>query len=55
MGTFATITDVLSPGERGSVRYRCSGCQRAFAYPAEVEEPDCPYCNESTLEPAPEP
>ena len=54
MGTFNTITDVLSPGEQGSLRYRCRGCERAFTYSPDVDEPDCPYCNESTLEPVSE-
>jgi len=53
MGTFDTITSVLSPGERGAVRYRCRGCERAFAYPPGVEDPDCPYCPDSTLVPEP--
>jgi len=50
MGVLDTLSDALSSGERGANRYRCRDCDRQFAYPAELDEPDCPYCNAPTLE-----
>lgn len=50
MGTLDAIANALSRGGKGAIQYRCRGCERTFAYSAEVDDPDCPYCA-STLEP----
>jgi len=52
MGALDLITEALSTEGTGAVQYRCRECDRRFAYSAEVDDPDCPYCNTPTLEPA---
>lgn len=32
-----------------SAHYRCGYCDRTFAYPASLPDPDCPYCHSSEL------
>lgn len=31
-----------------SARYHCGNCDRTFAYPGRLDDPDCPYCSSSS-------
>ena len=41
--------EAFAPDRSGAVRYRCRGCGRAFAYRADLPDPDCPYCDSRSL------
>lgn len=49
MGLLGTLRETFTPG--GSFEYRCRNCGREFAYDVPFEEPNCPYCDSTAVEP----
>ena len=50
MGLLHALKAALSPERQQAIRYECLRCGRQFVYRADLEDPNCPYCDNDTIE-----
>lgn len=43
------IKQLLGLAPQSGYDYHCHNCERDFTYPADLSEPDCPYCDSTDL------